>query len=333
MEARLLEQANPLAQPLPFTTVSGGAVVGVGAQRSLLGLAQLVRGSWQALGLLRHFKPDVLFVTGGYSAIAVAFACWLRRVPVLVYLPDVEPGAAVRLVARFARLVCVTDPDSQPFFKKKTVQVTGYPLRAEVLAARSVSVAQARQQLGLLPDRRTLLVFGGSRGARSLNQATLTNLPALCQTLDLQVLHLTGTLDWEQVATQAASLPSDLQNLYHPKPYLHQEMGLAFRAADVVVARAGASTLGELPAFGLPALLVPYPHAWHYQRVNAEALVRHGAAQLVTDADLSQQLIPTLGAVLQPTTYAQMQAAAQSLARPTAAATLAQALLSLGGTS
>jgi len=138
------------------------------------------------------------------------------------------------------------------------------------------------------------------------------------------VLHISGNLEWTQVEQSRASLPGKLQARYRVFPYLHKEMGAALQAADLVVSRAGASALGEYPLFGLPAILVPYPYAWRYQRVNAQYLVRHGAAVLVNDVDLVEQLLPLVQELLSNRERREaMRAALKSLARPQAAAEIA----------
>jgi UDP-N-acetylglucosamine--N-acetylmuramyl-(pentapeptide) pyrophosphoryl-undecaprenol N-acetylglucosamine transferase len=130
------------------------------------------------------------------------------------------------------------------------------------------------QALHLDPALPVLLVFGGSKGARSINRALLEALPGLLP--EMQVLHISGNLDWPEVEAARSALSTGeaaaWAERYHAFPYLHDEMGAALAAADLVVARAGASTLGEFPALGLPAILVPYPHAWRYQKVNADYL-------------------------------------------------------------
>ena len=149
----------------------------------------------------------------------------------------------------------------------------------------------------------------------------------------MQVVHISGTLDWPAVQADrealpgrlaAAGHPADLAERYRAYPYLHAEMGAAFAAADLAVCRAGASTLGELPMFGLPAILVPYPHAWRYQVVNAQYLVRQGAAQLLRDQDLGTHLLPSvLQLVREPDRLRQMSRAMRSLSQPQAAHAIA----------
>ncbi|HMT19841.1 MAG TPA: glycosyltransferase, partial [Promineifilum sp.] len=125
-----------------------------------------------------------------------------------------------------------------------------------------LSKAEALAQFDLLPGRPTLFVFGGSRGARNINRALMAALPELLQSA--QIIHVSGELTWPEGETNAATLPNDLRRFYRPYPYLHEEMGAAFRAADLALARAGASMLGESPAFGLPSILVPLTFAWRY---------------------------------------------------------------------
>ncbi len=184
--------------------------------------------------------------------------------------------------------------------------------------------------MNCFPDRRTLFVFGGSRGARSINRALLAALPTLLD--EFQVIHISGTLDWGEVESAASVLSAEQRRYYRPHPYLHEQMGVAFRAADLVVARAGASMLGEAPAFGLPSVLVPYPHAWRYQKVNADYLADRGAAVRLDDASLPETLLPVVQELLRdgPRLEA-MGRAARALDRPQAAKAIARVQFDLGG--
>lgn len=325
-----VEQRLAARSGLQFVGVPAGGVHGVAPWQAGWNLTRLVRGFLATLKLGRRERPEALFVTGGYASLPVALAAWVLRVPVLVYLPDIEPGLAVRLIARVASRVAVTAEESRAYFPLAKTVVTGYPVRAGLT---HLGRAEARIALGLTQDEPVVLVFGGSRGARSINQAVAENLEALLE--ETQVMHVSGELDWPWVAEQAQGLPSDLQGRYHACPYLHEEMGLALAAADLAVCRAGASTLGELPAFGLPGILVPYPHAWRYQKVNAEWLARRGAAVVVEDGRLAQALLPTVRSLLaDPERMSRMRRQAQALARPDAAQRLAQELRQLtGGTA
>ena len=322
MEADLVKRAG-----VRFEAIPAGQVHGI-SLRSLPGnLWQLGRGFLAARRVLRKFRPQVLLFTGGYLAVPVALAARLmRQGKNLLYVPDIEPGWALKTLARFAHQVALTVEDSKQFFKRhQNVVVTGYPLRPGLQAW---SKAQARAAFALDGKLPVVLVLGGSKGAHSINQALQVILPDLLR--QVQVLHISGNLEWALVEQSRSSLPVELQARYRAYPYLHQEIGAALQAADLVVSRAGASVLGEYPLFGLPAILVPYPYAWRYQRVNAQYLVRQGAALLLNDADLGEQLLPKIQALLADRKQREsMRAAAKALARPAAADEIARLLQEL----
>ena len=319
MEAALVERAN-----IPFKAIPAAGIHGVGL-RSLPGnLWRLVRGVFAARRILREFKPDVLFFTGGYVAVPMALAG--MRVPTALYVPDIEPGLALKTLARFADRIAVTAQDSFAYFKRPgRVTLTGYPTRPEL---GRWTRTEAHHALHLDANLPVLLVWGGSKGARSLNTAVLANLPALLEMA--QVVHVTGELDWTAVDAKARELNNPR---YHPFPYLHtEEMGTALAAADLALSRAGASTLGEYPLFGLPSILVPYPYAWRYQKVNAESLVRSGAALLLEDQPLAGQLLPEVKTLLADAPRLEsMRQAAKALSHPDAAAGIGSLLLALAG--
>jgi UDP-N-acetylglucosamine--N-acetylmuramyl-(pentapeptide) pyrophosphoryl-undecaprenol N-acetylglucosamine transferase len=308
---------------VPFRAIESGQVRGMAPWVAARNLLKAGRGVRQAGRLLAEFRPNVVFVTGGFVAGPVVLAAWRAHVPVFIYLPDMEPGLAIRRMSRFARSVGVTFPEAARWFPGKAV-VTGYPVRREILDLAGHRAA-AKERLGLLADTPALLVFGGSRGARSINQALANALPALLP--HCQVVHISGTLDWPAVEMQARNLTDELRPRYHAYPYLHDEMPLALAAADLVVARAGASTLGEFPALGLPSILAPYPYSGQHQEVNADYLAQRGAAIKLADAALGTDLAPTVLRLIQdPKELAAMGHAAQSLAHPEAATAIAQEL-------
>ncbi|MBK7199909.1 MAG: glycosyltransferase [Anaerolineae bacterium] len=240
---------------LSYRAIATGQLRGRAPWTAAANLLRMAHGARQSAALLREFQPQVCFVTGGYVCTPVAWAAKRMGVPVLIYLPDLTPGLAIRALSLLAARVAVSFPEVAPWFPGKAV-VTGYPLRPELHAA-AADRPGARAHFNLAPDLPVLLVFGGSRGARSINQALLAALPALVG--QMQVVHISGTLDWPQVEAQAAALPESVRAHYHGFAYLHDDMALALAAADLVVARAGASTLGEFPLLGLPAILAPLP--------------------------------------------------------------------------
>ncbi|MGC8856784.1 MAG: undecaprenyldiphospho-muramoylpentapeptide beta-N-acetylglucosaminyltransferase [Anaerolineae bacterium] len=320
MEEGLVKRAG-----ITFASIPAAGVHGVGLRALPGNLVRLGRGWLAARRILRQFRPDALFFTGGYVAVPMALAGW--RIPTLLYVPDIEPGLALKTLSRFADRIAVTAAESRKYFATSTkILVSGYPLRSDLTAW---TRQRGRAHFGLSEQMPVVLIYGGSKGARSINEAVLSNLSALLEVA--QVIHISGTLDWSTVETRVKELPSQLAERYHAFDYLH-EMGAALAAADLVVARAGASSLGELPFFGLPAILVPYPYAWRYQKVNADYLVQHQAAVVLEDSLLKNELLPTIQALLEnPGKRQAMQSAMKSLAQPEAASIIAEQLLQLAG--
>lgn len=322
MEEELVSRSG-----IQFIGLPAGGVRGKGLGESLQNGFRIAKSVHTAYGLLARFRPAVVLVTGGYACVAVTIAAWVQHVPVLIYLPDIEPGMAIRFLSQLASRVAVTSEESIKYLPRHKSVVTGYPVRAELFRS---DRAQARQALGLDPDEKMLLVFGGSRGAQSINQALIAGLPSLLEIC--QIVHLSGQLDAERVRETTRDLPERLKSRYHRYAYLHN-MPQALAAADLAVARAGAATMGELPAVGLPAVLVPYPYSGQHQAANAHHLAQNGAARIVSDAQLTAQLVPTVLALLaDDDALASMSKAAKALARPEAAQAIAQQLRVLART-
>ena len=319
MEAELVKRTG-----IRYAAIPAAGLHGVGLAQLPRNLLQLSRGVGESRKHLRAFRPDVMMFTGGYVAAPMAVAG--RGVPTLLFVPDVEPGLALKFLARFADRVAVSTADSQRYFSKSVV-VTGYPVRPEL---QRWTRTRGRAALKLRVDLPVVLVAGGSKGARSINEALVRCLPDVLKLA--QVVHITGQGEWEAVIAATSGLTAIERRRYRAFPYLHEQMGAALAAADIAVMRAGASTLGELPFFGLPAILVPYPHAWRYQRVNAEYLAAQKAAVVIVDQDLESQLLPAIQKLLRNSKRRQsMQKGMRSLARPDAAQALASQLLELGG--
>ena len=310
-----------------FVSIATGQIRGRSPWVMLRNVLRMARGVRECSALIDDFRPDVIFITGGYVTVPLAVAAWRsrRRVPLLIYLPDLTPGLAVRWTSHLATRVAVSFPEVAHFFPSKAV-VTGYPVRQELLAA---DKRAARAQLGL-SEAPVVLVFGGSRGAHSINEALINALPALLETC--QVVHVSGQDDWSWIDEVSARQTDDLRERYHPYPYLHDEMIPALAAADLVVARAGASTLGEFPARHLPSILVPYPYAGQHQRANAAYLADRGAALIIEDGELANRLAPAVQNLLADRgRLANMAQAAGALAYPAAAADIARQLMELAG--
>jgi len=318
-----MEESLVKRQGITFQSIPAAGVHGVGLAVLPRNLTMLGRGVLAARRILDDFEPDVMFFTGGYVAVPVALAG--RSIPSLLYVPDIEPGMALKSLARFADAITVTTDESQTYFRKQVYE-TGYPLRADLALWDRQT---ANQHLGVSGEAPVLLVFGGSQGAHTINQVVIDNLYKLLERFE--IIHLSGELDWQTIKHTREELPMELAARYHALPYLH-DMGAALAAADLVVSRAGASCLGEFPLFGLPAVLVPYPHAWRYQKVNADYLTRRGAAVILEDHRLKDDLLVTLNVLLEnPNKLKAMRAAMFELSHPRAAEKIASALIQLAG--
>lgn len=320
MEEELVNRAG-----IPYRSVPAAGVHGVGLRALPGNLAKLARGVAESRRILREFQPDVLFFTGGYVAAPMALAG--HNLPTVLFVPDIEPGLALKFLAYFSDVITVTAPDSKKYFPRpERIIVSGYPLRADLS---TWSRDQALRHFGLDSAKPVLLITGGSKGARSINMAVLGNLNGLLELA--QVIHITGFLDWQTVEKAALQAPPHLKDRYHIMPYLH-EMGAALACADLVLSRAGASTLGEYPLFELPAVLVPYPHAWRYQKVNADHLAGQNAAIILQDELLKTELLPVVKDILLNRNKREaMRASMKRLSIPHAADVIASQLIALAG--
>ncbi len=322
MEADIVRRSG-----LPFLGIGlRGGVRGVGPLDAMRGALGLVIGFAQAIGLIRKVRPEAILATGGYVSVPVVTAGRLLGVPALVYLPDMEPGWAVRFLTPFSRRIAVTAAKSQRFFPPGKVVVSGYPVRAAVFGQ---AQRASRETFGLDPDIPTVLVMGGSRGAHRINVALAGALLHLLPTY--QIIHITGQQDATAMRTERDGLPSELRRRYRPYSFLHEDMPKALAAADLIVCRAGASVLGEIPAAGLAAILIPYAGGHRDQEHNAAFLEESGVAVRIADGRLSSDLLAqTISDILgDAVRLSAMRRASAALAKPDAATIIARELMTL----
>jgi undecaprenyldiphospho-muramoylpentapeptide beta-N-acetylglucosaminyltransferase len=321
MEASLVKRAR-----IAFEAIPAAGIHGVGLRTLPKNICALIQGYFAARKIIQRFMPDVMFFTGGYVGVPVALAGW--KVPKVAYVPDIEPALALKVIGLTVDVTAVTTEESRKHYRdSKTVVVSGYPTRQ---AIRAIDKQTGKEALNLHDEKPVVLVFGGSRGARSINFALWKVLDHLLQ--KAQVLHITGELDWDRVGEVRSSLSKDLLKDYHAFPYLHGEMGAALASADLAISRAGAATLGEYPIFGLPSILVPYPHAWRYQKINADHLCQRGAAVQIRDEALGDELLPTIFKLLEdPERLRKMGEAAKLSAKPAASRVIAREIERVAG--
>ncbi len=286
----------------------------------------LLRALWHSFSILTRFRPHVVVGTGGYVSGPALFLATLMNVPSLIQEQNSLPGITTRILSSRVDEVHLSFPQSQRYFrKKKHLKVSGNPVRPGVSG---VDQARASETFGVDPGRKTVLVMGGSQGAHSINLAVAQGFDRLVSE-DVQVIWQTGKQDFDQISSQYA----------HRGPktvvadFIH-DMGSAYGIADVVVCRAGATTVAEITACGLPAVLVPYPFATaDHQRINAQELVRAGAAEMVLNGELKDgKLIAVLLSLLRDERLLhEMAQKSRMLGRPDAAQDFVRALRELVG--
>ena len=308
--------------------VPSGPLHGVNPLKVIISATRITSGISQAFRLLRKVRPDVIFLTGGWVGIPVALAGQILRIPIVIFVPDVEPGRTLKFLGRFASVVTATTADTSRYYPGKRVVETGYPLRPELLEA---TREQGLAHFGLDEDKRTLLVFGGSRGSRAINNVILDHIAALMAVPDLQILHVSGKLDAEVVRQQHDKLSDDIKSRYHLYDYV-DDFGLALAASDLVVSRAGAATIGEFPFFSLPAILVPLAYEWRYQEVNADWLASRNAAVRLDESLMDERLVPLIVELLTNAEKMQkLRDGVKSLSRTDGADNIARIILDLVG--
>lgn len=309
---------------IPFRGVSAAPIRGRLPWQMAANATKIANGSRQSRAIISDFEPQVVLSTGGYASFPVALAARGKGVPLAVYLPDLSPGWAVRAIARLAQKVAVTAIESLRKLPSGKTLVTGYPVRTEFW---KVDRAGGRERLGLNPEEKVLFIGGGSTGAQRINKAVAADLSGLLELCE--VIHVSGAGDEGWLREIRDNLPRGLRERYHLHGYMHEEMPWAMASADLALCRSGASVIGELPALGLPAVLVPLPLAGGHQRVNAHYLQKHGAATVLEEESLDN-VLPVIGTLLHDEDRLKdMRMASKRIARPNAAARLAGILLDL----
>ena len=324
--ARGIENRLVPAAGFPLQLVRVGALKNVSLTTRLKTAFDLPRAVWDASRMLNEFAPDVVIGVGGYASGPAMLAAVVKHIPTLAFEPNVVPGFANRMVARFVSGAAVHFEETAKYFRHG--EVTGVPVRQAFfeIAGKSPFLAQRTRE-----KRGTLLVFGGSQGAHAINEAMIRCLPVLQREAPgIHIIHQTGERDYNDALAAYEKLtvaaPSAAPGFTFEVFKFIEDMPAAFARADLVVCRSGASTVAEIAAAAKPAIFVPFPRASDdHQRVNAEALARHGAAVVVEESKLEGVwLAETIAALLQDSRrLQQMSAAARELAHPNAARDIA----------
>ncbi len=320
--ARGIENRLVPAAGYPLQLVRVGALKNVSLMTRTKTAFDLPRAVWSAGRMLNEFAPDVVIGVGGYASGPAMLAAVVKHIPTLAFEPNVVPGFANRVVARFVSVAAVHFEETGKYFRH--AELTGVPVRKAFF-----HIAPKR---GGTP---TVLVFGGSQGAHAINEAMIRCLPELLrQAPGIQIIHQTGERDYNDALAAYRRLSESGLGASAEVFKFIEDMPAAFARADLLVCRSGASTVAEITAAGKPAVFVPFPRAADdHQRVNAEALARSGAAVVVEESKLEGVwLAETIAALLGDSRrLGLMSEAARSLAHPNAARDIARMAARVAG--
>lgn len=276
---------------------------------------RFIKGVKDSKRMLKEFKPDVVIGTGGYVCGPVVYAAAKLGIPTIIHEQNSVPGLTNKFLSRYVDRIAVCFEEAKQYFPTEKVVMTGNPRASEVV---NQDGAKGKRSVGLNPNVPAVLIFGGSRGARPINEAVLKSLVQISEK-PYQVLYVTGDVHYDEVKTEVEILGNPENVII--KPFIHN-MPEVLAGIDLTVSRAGATTLAELTALGIPSILIPSPYVTNnHQEKNARALSDHGAAELVLESELnSAKLIEKIDSILmQPQKLMKMGAAAKKLGVPDSA--------------
>ena len=271
-------------------TVSVAGIKGRGIWQKLKSLTLIPLGIVQSSWIIKNFKPDLVLGVGSYAAGPVVLTAWMAGIPVVLHEQNILPGITNRALARFAQRIYVSFENTSGRFDTAKVRLTGNPVRREILRP---AAAEDREDEGR-PDRApvlNILIAGGSQGAHAINMAVVAALPLIRQKKRLRVVHQTGAADEGHVRAAYAA-----KGINAVVAAFFDDMDRRYRRADLIICRAGATTVAEITAVGKAALFIPFPFAADdHQKLNAEALAAQGAAEMIEEkhlaaADLAERI-------------------------------------------
>lgn len=279
---------------------------------------RFLKGVTKSKSYLKEFKPDAVIGTGGYVCGPVVYAAAKMGIPTIIHEQNSLPGITNKFLSKYVNKVAICFEEAKSHFPAEKVVFTGNPRASEVV---SIKTGRSLTEFGLKDNQKTVLIFGGSRGAAPINRAVIDMQEEL-KTRPYQVLYITGEVHYEKVTAELKGGKA-ADNMV-TKPFLHQ-MPEYLQSIDVIVARAGATTIAEITALGIPSVLIPSPYVTaNHQEVNAKALSQHDAAIVLKETELSgEKLIAALDKiVMNEETLKDMSERTKSLGVPDAAARL-----------
>ncbi len=280
LEAKVIPKSG---YELKLISVKG--FVGKSAKDKVNSVLSLVKSLFECKKILKSFCPDIVFGVGGYASFPMVLMATLNKIPTIILEQNTVPGLANKVLGKIVDAIAVTYPETIDYFQKEKVYLTGTPIRKEILLG---DKQKAINIFNLERERQTVLIFGGSLGARKINKAIIDGLPYLLSLRDkIQIIHQTGESDYNWVMAEYRKLPFKATVL----PFIY-DMAEAYSVADLVICRAGASTVAEITALGKASILIPYPYAaYNHQEMNARRLLSRGACEMVLDRELNGEII------------------------------------------
>lgn len=320
IESRIIPREG---YPIKFLRAEG--LVGVSPAKKISSAFKFLLSLADALNILKKVKPDIVIGVGGYASGAIVLMAHFKSIPTMIHEQNSVPGLANKLLGRFVDRICVTYHESLSFFPIGKTSLTGNPIRVKILKGERDS---AYKLFSLDKDLFTVFIFGGSSGARSINTTMVESLNYLADMKEsVQFLHQTGDRDYEKIreAYRRAGAKGTVS------PFIYQ-MAEAYAAADLVISRAGATTLAEITALGKPSILIPYPYAaGRHQEFNAMKLREMGAAHVVLENDMKGEVLAGMIREMYESAQARadMKKASIGLGRPDACGRITDIAMSL----
>ncbi|MFH1655110.1 MAG: undecaprenyldiphospho-muramoylpentapeptide beta-N-acetylglucosaminyltransferase [Candidatus Omnitrophota bacterium] len=284
---------------------------------------KLLAAAIHSLKIILRIKPSVVVGFGGYHSGPIIVVAHFLGIPTIVHEQNVLPGKANYILSRFVDKIAVSFKESEDYFNSKKVVFTGCPLRSEVTG---VSKEESRKKYNFDEDKFTILVMGGSQGSQSINSNFLNAVPMIKEKNKIQIIHITGIKDYEFISKEYSKM-----NISPLVFAFLEEIGYAYRLADIIISRSGASTVSEIIALGIPAIIIPYPFVRKHQSLNAKILSDAGSAILIEDEELSAEILKEKISLLmsEKDRILRMKQALNKLQIPNAAENLEREVLSL----
>jgi len=300
--------------PIQFFGISAQGISRKISGSNLTALYKNFVGLKQSFAILNLVKPQVVFGTGGYVSASTVFAAQWKSIPTLILEQNLIPGLANKFLGRKASAIALSFPETEKYFPKRKVVVTGTPVRLQL---QDLDKKESRRVFNLEPDITTILVFGGSQGAAAINRVIISAVQILEQKeIKLQLILQTGQKNYSEIVEKVKNIKTKIVVV----PYL-DDMAKAYAAADLVISRSGAISIAEITLCGLPSILIPYPYATaNHQEKNARILETHGAAKVILESELTpEKLANIIKKLLQePDQLSAMSQKSKGLAKPTA---------------